>query len=205
MSNSKNIYSKIFFIFVLMMSVLLAGCAQITHVEHQTYKTSFYTWDVTSPDGKQTKSFNNYESALAYARTMQPYGDIMFHNDYIFDPPPSSSSSTPIPTPTMSVQQDIASTGNSSTQTPLPQSACNMMINGQCNPTTVTAVTAVAATAVIGGITAGVVSAVNNQAQKQQEQQKKQDVWNILLTQQKSSSSGNGACVPVLANCYCTC
>lgn len=93
-----------------------------------------------------------------------------------------------------SVQQDITSTGNSATQTPLPQSVCNMMVNGQCNPNTVTAVTAVVATAVIGGITAGVVTAVNNQAQQQQqEQQKKQDLWNVLLTQQKSGGSN---CIP---------
>jgi hypothetical protein len=90
-----------------------------------------------------------------------------------------------------SVQQDITSTGNSATQTPLPQSVCNMMINGQCNPNTVTAVTAVVATAVIGGITAGVVTAVNNQAQQQQqEQQKKQDLWSILATTAKGAASG---------------
>jgi hypothetical protein len=90
-----------------------------------------------------------------------------------------------------SVQQDIASTGNTATQTPLPQSVCNMMINGQCNPNTVTAVTAVVATAVIGGITAGVVTAVNNQAQQQQqEQQKKQDLWSILATTAKGAASG---------------
>ena len=101
-------------------------------------------------------------------------------------------------------QQDISSTGNSATQTPLPQSVCNMMINGQCNPNTVTAVTAVVATAVIGGITAGVVTAVNNQAQQQQqEQQKKQDLWNILLTQQKSGGGSSCQCVSQGSPNYC--
>ena len=99
-----------------------------------------------------------------------------------------------------SVQQDITSTGNSTTQTPLPQSVCNMMINGQCNPNTVTAVTAVVGVAVIGGITAAVVSAVNNQAQQQQEQQKSKDLWNVLIINQSKKGSSCQCSDPVGAN-----
>lgn len=101
-----------------------------------------------------------------------------------FAPPAPSQTTTVQQT---SVQQDITSTGNSATQTPLPQSVCNMMINGQCNPNTVTAVTAVVATAVIGGITAGVVTAVNNQAQQQQqEQQQNNNLTTLLLLSQQN-------------------
>lgn len=107
-----------------------------------------------------------------------------------FAPSPPTQTQQATTTQT-SVQQDISSTGNSATQTPLPQSVCNMMINGQCNPNTVTTVTAVVATAVIGGITAGVVTAVNNQAQQQQqEQQKNNDLLTILAIQNGQKSSG---------------
>lgn len=111
-------------------------------------------------------------------------------NEIHLTPSVTASSSTSLNT---SITQDIASTGNSTTQTPLPQSVCNMMINGQCNPNTVTAVTAVATTAVIGGITAGVITAVNNQAQQQQQQQQKNNDLMTILAIQNGQKSGSGS------------
>ena len=104
-----------------------------------------------------------------------------------------------------SVQQDISSTGNTTTQQPLAQTACNMMINGQCDPTTATGLAAVVGVAVIGGITAGVVTAVNNEAQRQQQQQQNNNnLMTILAIQnaQSATPAPTPPCVPSLANNY---
>ena len=131
-----------------------------------------------------------------------PYAWFQYFSDFnqglqLLQPGPTETKVVTVNSPTntqsniqTSVQQDITSTGNSATQTPLPQSVCNMMINGQCNPNTVTAVTAVVATAVIGGITAGVVTAVNNQAQQAQQEQNSKNLWAIVAATAKGAASG---------------
>jgi len=95
-----------------------------------------------------------------------------------------------------SIQQDITSTGNNATQEPLPQTVCNMAINGRCDTNTVAGVTAAVAVGVIGGITAGVVTAVNNQASRNAEEEKKNNLLSTIaiINAQKSGGGGGSTC-----------
>ena len=212
---SKKFIIKLFIIFSF--TLVNIGCANIvTHTvttydsktQHPITSTTQYEVAFNGDSPQHSISFSTLKEAQDYAKQSAAFIFTSQTVESRYQTLTNLSSNTNATTQTQqasitqqtSVQQDITSTGNSTTQTPLPQSVCNMMINGQCNPNTVTAVTAVVGVAVIGGITAAVVSAVNNQAQQQQEQQKSKDLWNVLIINQSKKGSSCQCSDPVGAN-----
>jgi len=212
--NSKSFYLKLFLIVAAVWSLI--GCYSIqpttTVVQDSRGNTlSSNTIYTVKNEDNEIASFNTLQEAQYKVLGLNnsqwtAAGNTQFDRNYWFwqwsqiTPLPVNTvyKKTPEPTKTStnngnkttSVTQDITSTGNSATPTPLPMSACYMMVNMQCNPNTVTAVTAVVATAVIGGITAGVISSVNSSAQKAQQEQKNKDLWSIVATTAKGAAQG---------------
>lgn len=193
---SRNFYVQIFF--VITFGLLISGC---NDVYRQT--TNYY-----NSDGKLTSTETKYvantdtlyerqretkhatlEEAVARVRQVQPSYNIEKEGvrTKIYD---IRSPETKLQT--SSVEQDILSTGNTPAQIPVPLAACNFLFNNNnvCTNTNVTTATAIVSVAVLGGIIAGVLTAVNNKANSNEQRQKDNDLLlQLYLLRDKSSGA----------------
>ena len=108
----------------------------------------------------------------------------------------NNQTSTSASTSTSSGTQDLINNGINPTETPYPTAVCTFLVNqaNLCTEDKVTALTGIVSVAVIGGITAAVVSSVNRQATTTADEQNKKNAWQMLAATAKGAASGGPSC-----------